>query len=142
MISDNEERAPFLIPFLAALLFGIPASILWHFVTHRYGLVVSLSTILVGLSCGLGARLTGGGTHPAGAAIIATLILIVINISIITIQVLAMETGQTFVATVSTLASQGNFSDFANDCLRVTGERGFIRYPIALYAAYRLSDAS
>jgi hypothetical protein len=139
---DSTERAPFLVPFLAALAFGIPASLLWHFVTGKYGIVVSLATILVGLSCGFGAKLSARGYHPAGAAIIATLLLIVINISLVTLQVLAAETGQTFVTTLSTLVSQGNFTDFANDCLRVTGQRGFIRYPIALYAAYRVSNAA
>lgn len=142
MISSSNERAPFLVPFIAALLIGIPASFLWHFVTHQYGLVVSAITILIGLSCGLGARFAGAGSHPAGAAIIATLILIVINISIVTLSVLAAEAGQSLASTLLALATQGNFTDFANNCLEVTGQRGFIRYPIALYAAYRVSDAA
>ena len=142
MLSDQNERAPFLVPFLVALLFGIPASLLWHFVTGQYGIVVSLATILVGLSCGFGAKLSARGYHPAGAAIIATLILILINISLVTLQVIAAETGQTFIDTLSALVSKGSFTDFANDCLRVSGHRGFIRYPIALYAAYRVSDAT
>jgi hypothetical protein len=116
--------------------------VLWHFVTGKYGVVVSLATILVGLSCGFGAKFSARGYHPAGAAITATLILVVINISIVTLQVLAAEAGQTFATTLSTLVSQGNFAAFASDCVEVTGQRGFIRYPIALYAAYRVSDAS
>ena len=141
MISSNNERAPFLVPFLAAFLLGIPVSMLWHFVSTQYGLLLSAITIILGLCCGLGARFAGEGYHPAGAAIIATLILIVINISITTVQVIAVETGQSFAATLLRLVSHGNFTDFANECVSVGG-RTFIRYPIGLYAAYRVSDAS
>ncbi|MEK7953773.1 hypothetical protein [Luteolibacter soli] len=141
MLSDSNERAPFLVPFIVALLLGIPASILWHFVSTQYGLLVSGITILLGLSCGLGARFAGSGYHPAGSAIIATMILIVINISITTILVMSVESGQPVLATLQTLVSHGSFTDFANQCA-IVGGNTFIRYPVALYAAYLVSDAS
>jgi len=141
MISDSNERAPFLVPFIAAFACGIAASMVWHFVSTQYGLLISIITILLGLACGLGARFAGGGYHPAGAAIIATLILIVINISITTIQVLSVESGQSIIATLSHLVSHSSFTDFANECAKVGG-RTFMRYPVALFVAYWVSDAS
>ncbi len=141
-MNDTEnDRAPFLIPFLAALAFGLPISILWHFVATQFGLLASAITLLLGCACGLGARVTSGGWHSAGAAIIATLILIVLNISITTIQAIALTTGQPFLSSLWTIVTQGNFTDFANECVLVASTT-FIRYPIALFAAYKVSDAS
>ena len=70
---DESDRAPFIIPFVSALLFGIPASLVWHFVATQFGVLAAAITLLLGCLCEFGARVAAGGHYPAGAAIIATL---------------------------------------------------------------------
>lgn len=144
MISDPDERAPFLVPFFAALLSGIPASVLQHHVSSQSGLFAAGITILIGLSCGLGARFAGLGSHPAGAAIIATATLLLINVAITALHMIAVENGQSIPAALSTLVSSGNFKDFADECVTVAGGafRAWIRYAIAFLVAYQVSDGS
>lgn len=141
IMGNDEPKAPFFIPFLVALLFGSPVTGLWYAMATKAGLVVAGITILTGLACGLGARIAAPGEHAGGAAVIATLILIVVNISMITVLVMASEGNHSFLVQAMDIVKHGNFADFANECVRVAGKT-FIRYPIALYAAYRVADAT
>lgn len=141
IFSDNDQRTPFLIPFVVALIFGIPVAAIWYLIAMKVGIVAKIVTILLGFACGLGARTPARGWHPAGAAIIAALILIVVTISAITISLIASRTGESFPTTAIGIALSGDFGVFANACVEVAG-RTFVSYPLGLYAAYRLSDAS
>ena len=105
------------------------------------GIVATIITILLGCACGFGARISASGWHPSFAAISATLILIILSISTITISLIASEIDQSFHITLVEILTQNKFVDFANACVSVAG-RTFIGYPIGLYAAYRFSDAS
>ena len=139
--ANDDERPPFFIPFLLALLFGVPVAIIWYLAAMKVGLVATIITILLGCACGFGARISANGWHPAGAAIVATLILIISSIVVTTIGSIALESEQPFLVILLTVLTEGMFVELANDCLSVAGKT-FIGYPLGLYAAYRVSDAS
>ncbi|MES2995240.1 MAG: hypothetical protein V4733_00350 [Verrucomicrobiota bacterium] len=141
MFDDDKQKAPFLIPFVVAMAFGIPVSVVWFLIAMKVGFVATIITILLGCVCGFGARISARGRHPAEAAIMATLILILLSISVITISVLALEIAQSFLATAVAIVRPGGFTDFSNACVIVAGKT-FIGYPLGLYAAYRVSDGS
>ena len=141
MFDNDNQKAPFLIPFVVAMAFGIPVSVGWFLIAMKVGLVATIITILLGCACGFGARISASGWHPAEAAILSTLLLITLSISAITISLLASESDQSVLATVVGIITQGKFVDFTNALVVVAG-RTFIGYPLGLYAAYRVSDAS
>jgi hypothetical protein len=141
MFDDDSEKAPFFIPFVVAMAFGIPVSVIWYLLAMNAGIVTTIMTILLGCACGFGARISASGCHPSFAAIVSTLVLIILSVSAITISLLASETDQSIPVTLIEIFTQNNFSEFANACVIVAG-RTFIGYPLGLYAAYRVSDAS
>jgi hypothetical protein len=141
MFDNDNQKAPFLIPFLVAMAFGIPVSILWYLIAMNVGIVATIITILLGCACGFGARISAGGSHPVESAILSTLLLIILSLSAITISLLASENDQSILATVVALITQGNYVDFTNALVLVAG-RTFMGYPLGLYAAYKVSDAS
>lgn len=140
-MGNDGPKAPFFIPFLVALAFGLPVSGLWYVVADKGNLLMSAITMLLGCFCGLGARIAARGEHPADSAIVATFILIVVNISAVAVMVLAWEGGHPFVVMLAALVDHGDFNEFANTCVKVAGKT-FIGYPVALYAAYRVSDGT
>jgi hypothetical protein len=141
MFDNDNQKAPFSIPFVVAMVFGIPVSVIWFLIAMKVGVVATIVTILLGCACGFGARISANGWHPAEAAILSTLLLITLSISAITISLLASESNQSIVATMMGLITQGNYVDFTNALVLVAG-RTFMGYPLGLYAAYRVSDAS
>jgi hypothetical protein len=141
IMGKDGPKAPFFIPFLVALTFGLPASGIWYAVADKGKLLMSAITMLLGCCCGLGARIAAGGEHPADSAVVATFVLIVVNISAVAVMVLAWEGGHPFGVMLAPLVDHGDFKEFANTCVKVAG-RTFIGYPIALYAAYRVSDGT
>jgi hypothetical protein len=141
MLNDDGQNAPFFIPFVVAMAFGIPVSVIWFLIAMKVGVVATIVTILLGCACGFGARISAGGWHPVAAAILSTFLLIALTISAITISLLASESEQTIFATVMGFVTKGNYVDFTNAIVLVAG-RTFIGYPLGLYAAYRVSDAS
>jgi hypothetical protein len=141
VINSDGEKAPFFVPFLAALMFGLPVSVLWYAMATKGGFLMSAITILLGCACGLGARVAASGEHPADSAVVATLVLIVANISLVTVLILAWEGNHSLPVMLSTLVKHGDFNEFANECVKVAG-RTFWGYPIGLYAAYRVSDGT
>lgn len=141
IMGGEEQEAPFFVPFLAALAFGIPVCVLWFFVAEKAGIVANAITLLLGVACGLGARLAASGWHPATAAVSAALILIAFCSATITVQVIAGETNSNEIATVLALIEKGDINSFLNDLVRTSG-RTFISYPVGLYLAYRAADGS
>ena len=141
MFDSDNQKAPFIIPFIVAIAFGIPVSVIWFVIAMKVGVVATIVTILLGCACGFGARISAGGWHPAEAAVLSTLLLIILSISTITISLLASESDQPILATVVSIITQGNYVDFTNALVLVAG-RTFMGYPLGLYAAYRVSDAS
>lgn len=143
LVERDNEKTPFFVPFLVALLFGIPIAVVWYLVATELNLAAKLTTILLGSACGFGARVSARGFHPAGAAIIATVLLMVAIGSVILIRELAAEADQTFLSMVIHLASQGDFKAFADDWLRIMGTgRIFTGFGLGVLAAYWISDAS
>jgi hypothetical protein len=141
MFDDDNQKASFLIPFIVGIVFGIPVSVIWFVIAMKLGIVATIITILLGCACGFGARISASGLHPAEAAVLSTLLLISLSISAITISLLASESDQSILATVVGIITQGNYVDFTNALVLVAG-RTFMGYPLGLYAAYRISDAS
>jgi hypothetical protein len=141
IMGDDEPKAPFFIPFVVALVFGLPMSAVWYVVADKGNLLMSVITTLLGCSCGLGARIAARGEHAGDSAVVATFLLIALNISAVAVMVLAWEGGHSFPVMLMTLVNHGDFNEFANTCVEVAG-RTFVGYPIALYAAYRVSDGT
>ena len=140
-ICSEDHKAPFFIPFVVAVLFGVPASVIWYLVAVQTGWLYGAITILLGCSCGLGARIAAKGEHPASGAVVATFILIVLNIAVLTVLSLAWRAGETFMVILVAVIDHGDYNDLANEIVRSAG-RTFIGYPFALYAAYRVSDGT
>lgn len=136
---DDEPKEPFLLPFIVSLAFGIPVMMLWFYVALEIGFLATIITILLGFACGLGAKVSSGGSHASGAALLSTFILILISISTITVAVIADEHDQTLMATLKALLEYGTFNGFANACVEVGG-RTVAGYPLGLLAAFNASD--
>lgn len=141
MPDHDDQKAPFILPFVVAMAFGLPVSALWFVIAMKAGLVATVVTILLGCACGFGARISASGWHPAEAAILSTLLLIVLSISGITVSLLAAQSNQSVLATAAGIIKQGSYVDFANALVLVAGKT-FMGYPLGLFAAYRVSDAS
>ena len=139
MFDDNEQKEPFLIPSIVSLIFGLPVVFLWLYVALKLGWLATIITILLGTACGYGAKISSGGVHASGAALFSTLILISLSISLITVDDIAYMNDQTYLHALIELLKQGDFGDFATECVRTAG-RTFMGYPLGLYAAYRASD--
>ena len=140
-MANEDEKAPFLFPFVVAIAFGIPVSVIWFLLAMKLGIVSSIITLLLGYTCGFGARISAHGWHPIEAAILSTLLLITLNLIAVTISVMAAESGQSILGTVLDLIARDNYVDFTNALVLVAG-RTFVGYPLGLFAAYRVSDAS
>lgn len=135
----TEDKPPFVFPFLVSLLFGLPFCALWFFTAVQIGVLATLITILLGVGCGFGARISSGGHHGGFAATMATLFLICLTLSAVTIQFAAIDLNISFVDALKQQVFDGDFTQFSNACVKLAG-RTFTGYPIALYTAYKVSD--
>jgi len=136
-----DEKKPFLVPFAMALALGIPVAVTWFLVATKFGFLAKITTTLLGCACGYGARMSARGWHSAEAAILSTLILIILGISMITLAMLAAESGHSVLILLVRMILDDRIAEFPNACVIVAGNSA-IGYPMALYAAYRISDAS
>lgn len=140
-LADTDEPVPFWLPFFLSLLCGLPFVIITFFVAFRFGLLAGVINMLMGAACGLGARFAVRGWHPIGAALTATGVLLVFNISVVTLLTLIAERGGDPIQGFVWIVRNVGFTEFCNACV-VTGGTTVMRYPLALLAAYRLSDGS
>jgi predicted permease len=139
--NSGSSRPPFLLPFLVALIFGLPAAWVWYSMTTKGGVMIGVTTVLMGFSCGMGARIATPGRHAGDSAVIATLLLILGCISYISVMLIARENRETVSMAVDWLLEKRDFTKFNKGFLRIA-ETAFWGYPVALFMAYRVSDAS
>ena len=138
-VYDSDRRTAFLIPFAVALACGLPVFVAWIVIAVKWSLVASITSILLALACGFGARKAAGGGHPLEAALISTLFYIIAGISIITMHVMAKENDTSMLTVIIYLIREGKFTDFANSCVWVAGQT-FYSYIIALFVAGWISN--
>ena len=134
----NEEAppAPFWRPFPLAILLGLPASAIWYAGAVHAHTVASIVTIIAGALCGLGTRLAGGEYF---SAFLATLLHIVVTLTLITATLLADHYQVPLTTILAELMSWDKIAPFCNACVEAVGKT-FVAYPIAFLAAYKVQD--
>ena len=134
---EEEPRAPFLLPFLFAMLMGIPASGLSIAAALYSNLVLGILVVGCGALCGIGGRIGEGDFFPA---FLATILHLAGTISLVTAALLVRDLDVSPLQLgYALLFEQGAMIDFANDCVTVAGKT-FLAYPVAIAAAYAVGD--
>lgn len=141
IFNSGSGRAAFIQPFVVALIFGLPAAWVWYMMTMKSGVLIGLTTLLLGFSCGMGARIAAPGQHTGDSAVLATLLLALGGICLVSVILVARENRETVPMAVDWLLEKRDFTKFNKNFLRIA-EPGFWAYPVALFMAYRVSDAS
>ena len=134
---EPEPPAPFWKPFFFALLFAMPASLLWFYLAIHQGLRMPVFSLAIGFMCGWGVRKGDGDYFPA---FLGTLIHIVVTVLVITLVLVSGQLGLSPLETVLQILFQGQLTAFSNVCVLVVGSRSFAAIPIAFYVAYKIQS--
>jgi len=132
-----EPPPPFWWPFVLSMLFAAPVSALWYYMATRNGLRLPITSLLVGVLCGLGTRV-GNGEY--SSTLLSAAIQIFATISLIALHQIAEGIDQSLFQTATQICFQGHISDFCNEAFLNSGQTGIRTIPFALYIAYKIQD--
>jgi drug/metabolite transporter (DMT)-like permease len=140
-LDKDGGEGSFLRPFLFSLVFGIPAFLLWCITAIKYQAPAALFfSLLVGICCGYGGRVAYEGHRSKEAAIVATILFIVLAVLVTAIGLLLTEVDQLSLGSVIGVIFSGRITEEMNFSIMRQG-RGFFTIPVfAMFIAYKIAD--
>ena len=138
---DDDSGAPFWPSFGICLLFGIPVCVLSYVLSVGSGMLMGITTLGIGVSCGLGARKFSFGRNGIAAAICSTIFLWLAFFTVITAKFLAIEMQCSTLEAAIQIIREYGLIGYANFVL-VCGGRALTTLPFALFGAYKAADNS